>query len=119
MKIYAAMTKDSIFNNVLNIQNMVHITLVPLGCLSIDAIKWPCGRTRAFRRAAKTFPLARRNAQERAGDVVTLFQTVPGTCRPVHEVPFSRNAVITGHSTINVGQHLHAEINLSNASDIH
>ena len=61
----------------------------------------------------------RRNAQERAGDVVTLFQTVSGTCRPVHEVPFSRNAVITGHSTINVGQHLHADIGLSNASDIH
>ena len=61
----------------------------------------------------------RTNAQERAGDVVTLFQTVPGTCRPIHEVQFSRNAVITGHSTINVGQHLHAEIGLSNASDIH
>ena len=61
----------------------------------------------------------RPNTQERAGDVVTLFQTVPGTCRPIHEVQFSRNAVITGHSTINVGQHLHAEIGLSNASDIH
>ena len=61
----------------------------------------------------------RTNAQKRAGDVVTLFQTVPGTCRPIHEVQFSRNAVITCHSTINVGQHLHAEIGLSNASDIH
>ena len=74
---------------------------------------------RAFHRAAETFPLARRNASKRAGDVVTLFQTVPGTCRPMHEVQFSRNTVITGHSTINVGQHLHAEIGLSNASDIH
>ena len=36
----------------------------------------------------------RTNAQERAGDVVTLFQTVPGTCRPIHEVQFSRNAVL-------------------------
>ena len=52
-------------------------------------------------------------------NMVTLFQTVPGTCRPVHEVQFSRNAVITGHATINVGQHLHAEIGISNASDIH
>ena len=73
------------------------------------------------------FPLTRLNGgrnlsigeSKRAGDVVTLFQTVPGTCRPIHEVQFSRNAVITGHSTINVGQHLHAEIGLSNASDIH
>ena len=95
-----------------------------LGCLSIDTIKWPRWRTRAFG-AAKTFPLplkrveTRKNAQERAGDVVTLFQTVLGTCRPIHEVQFSRYAVITGHSTINVGQHLHAEIGLSNASDIH
>ena len=93
-------------------------TVNVLGCLSIDAIKWPRGRTRVFRRATETFPLARPNAQERAGDVVTLFQTVPGTCRSIHEVKFSRNAVITGHSTI-IGQHLHAEIGLSNASDIH
>ena len=58
-------------------------------------------------------------ASKRAGDVVTLFQTVLGTCTPIHEVQFSRNAVITGHSTINVGQHLHAEIGISNVSDIH
>ena len=49
----------------------------------------------------------------------SMFQTVPGTWRPIHEVQFLRNAAITGHSTINVGRHLHAEIGLSNASDIH
>ena len=48
-----------------------------------------------------------------------MFQTVLGTCRPIHVIQFSRNAVITGHSTINVDQHLHAEIDISNASDIH
>ena len=66
----------------------------------------PCGRN-----------LSIGASEERAGDVVTMFHTVLGTC--IHKVKFSRNAVITGHSTINVGQHLDAEIGLSNASDAH
>ena len=48
-----------------------------------------------------------------------LFQTVLGTCRSIHKVQFTRNAVITGHSIINLGQHLYVEIGLSNASDTH
>ena len=69
--------------------------------------------------AAETFPLMLPNAQERAGHVVTLLWTVLGICRPIHAVQFSRNAVITDDSTINVGLHLHAEKGLSNASDIY
>ena len=63
------------------------------------------------RRAAKPYPLARPNAQERAGDVGKLFWTdVLRSCRPIH---------VTGHSTINLRLHLHTGIGFSNVSDIH
>ena len=58
--------------------------------------------------AARQNPFHRRvETRRRCGDIV---RDCLWYCRPIHSVQCSRNAVITGHSAINVGLHLHAEI---------
>ena len=71
-------------------------------------------------RATKPYPLVRPNAQERAGDV----GNCSGLCFVGLAVGLSMQSNLRtmqpiGHSTIKLGLHLHAEIGLSNVSDIH
>ena len=80
----------------------------------MDVINWPRGQTHAFRCAAIPFPLARPNAQERAGmwgncsglSFVVVGLSMKSNCRAMQP---------TGHSEINLGLHLHAEIGLSHS----
>ena len=58
------------------------VVLYPLGCLSIDSIKWPRSpaRQEPFHWRVQT----RLNAQKRAGDVVIWFWPVLGSCISIH-----------------------------------